>query len=83
MGVGSLSYNKKCTITYLGSGWPSTEGLWLSEDIEIWLFSTDAGNPRGEEADTMTILDLMVVLGYTATIFSIGYMLGYNASKQK
>ncbi len=31
----------------------------------------------------MTILDLMAVLGYTATIFSIGYMLKMVANKQK
>ena len=31
----------------------------------------------------MDILELMAVIGYTATIFSIGYMLGYNANKQK
>lgn len=31
----------------------------------------------------MTILDLLAVLGYTATIFALGYMLGYNANKQK
>ncbi len=31
----------------------------------------------------MDTLELMVVLGYTATIFSIGYMLGCNANKQK
>lgn len=31
----------------------------------------------------MTIFDLMAVLGYTATIFSIGYMLGFHANQQK
>ena len=31
----------------------------------------------------MSVLELMTVLGYTATIFSIGYMLGCNANKQK
>ena len=31
----------------------------------------------------MTVLDLMAVLGYTVTIFGIGYMLGMNANKQK
>ena len=31
----------------------------------------------------MYILEIMAVLGYTATIFSIGYMLGCNANKQK
>ena len=31
----------------------------------------------------MYILELMAVLGYTATIFSIGYMLGCNVNKQK
>ena len=33
--------------------------------------------------DAMTILDLLGVLGYTATIFSLGYMLGKDAHKQK
>ena len=31
----------------------------------------------------MTILDLLGVLGYTATIFSLGYMLGKDTHKQK
>lgn len=31
----------------------------------------------------MTILDLLGVLGYTATIFSLGYMLGKDSHKQK
>lgn len=31
----------------------------------------------------MSILDLMAVLGYTATIFSVGYMLGFNAKRHK
>ena len=31
----------------------------------------------------MSILDLICVLGYTATIFGLGYMLGKDAHKQK
>lgn len=31
----------------------------------------------------MTVFDLMAILGYSATIFALGYMLGCNASKQK
>ncbi len=31
----------------------------------------------------MTILDLLAVLGYTAAIFSLGYMMGKDARKQK
>ena len=31
----------------------------------------------------MSILDLICVLGYTATIFSLDYMLGKDAHKQK
>ena len=31
----------------------------------------------------MDILELITVIGYTATIFSLGYMLGCNANKQK
>ena len=31
----------------------------------------------------MTVLELMAVLGYTATIFAVGYTLGMNANKQK
>ena len=31
----------------------------------------------------MSVLELIAVLGYTATIFSIGYMLGCNTNKQK
>ena len=31
----------------------------------------------------MSILDLLGVLGYTATIFSLDYMLGKDAHKQK
>ena len=31
----------------------------------------------------MSIWDLSCVLGYTATIFSLGYMLGKDAHKQK
>ena len=30
----------------------------------------------------MTVLELLAVLGYTATIFSLGYMFGF-AHKQK
>ena len=33
--------------------------------------------------DAMSIVDLLCVLGYTATIFSLGYMLGKDARKQK
>ena len=33
--------------------------------------------------DAMSILDLICVLGYTATIFSLGYILGKDAHKQK
>ena len=52
-------------------GWPSTEGLYT---LRIY---------DEEGADAMTILELMAVLGYTATIFTIGYMLGQSANKQK
>ena len=31
----------------------------------------------------MSILDLICVLGYTATIFGLGYMMGKDAHKQK
>lgn len=31
----------------------------------------------------MSILDLLGVLGYTATIFGLGYMIGKDARKQK
>jgi len=31
----------------------------------------------------MTVLELLAVLGYTATIFAVGYTLGFNANKQK
>ena len=31
----------------------------------------------------MTVLDLIAILGYSATIFCMGYMLGCNANKQK
>ena len=31
----------------------------------------------------MTILELLAVLGYTATIFAVGYTLGCDANKQK
>lgn len=31
----------------------------------------------------MSIMELLAVLGYTATIFSLGYMIGYNTNKQK
>ena len=31
----------------------------------------------------MTVLELLAVLGYTATIFAVGYTLGMNANKQK
>jgi len=33
--------------------------------------------------DAMSILDLLGVLGYTATIFGLGYMMGKDARKQK
>jgi len=31
----------------------------------------------------MTMLELLAVLGYTATIFALGYTLGMSANKQK
>ena len=31
----------------------------------------------------MSVLELLAVLGYTATIFALGYMLGSDANKQK
>ena len=31
----------------------------------------------------MSILALLSVLGYTATIFSVGYMMGKDSQKQK
>ena len=31
----------------------------------------------------MSILDLLGVFGYTATIFGLGYMMGKDARKQK
>ncbi len=31
----------------------------------------------------MSVLELLAVLSYTATIFALGYMLGNNATKQK
>ena len=59
-------------------GWPSAEGLRPSDTIE-----TLRGIRDKEGADAMSVLELMAVLVYTATIFSIGYMLGCNANKQK
>ena len=31
----------------------------------------------------MSIVDMLCVLGYTATIFSLGYMIGKDTHKQK
>ncbi len=42
------------------------------------------GNLRKEGGlMSMTVLELLAVLGYTATIFAVGYTLGMNANKQK
>ena len=40
-------------------------------------------NLQKEGADAMTVLELLAVLGYTATIFAVGYTLGLSANKQK
>ena len=59
-------------------GWPSAEGLRPSDTIE-----TLRGIRDKEGADAMSISELLSVLGYTATIFALGYTLGVNANKQK
>ena len=51
--------------------------------VTLRLHRNPQGNLRKEGADAMTILELLAVLGYTATIFAVGYTLGFNANKQK
>ena len=72
-----ICYEKVCAMN--GRRWCALCG----GTVTLRWHRNPQGNLRKEGVDAMTILELLAVLGYTATIFAVGYTLGLSANKQK